>query len=228
MILHIPQVLTPEQVRHCHAVLGQAAWVDGRVTAGEQSGQAKHNLQVPEESDEARALGEIVLKALAASPRFMSAALPLRVYPPLFNRYSEGMGFGAHIDNAIRVSPVTGGRYRTDLSCTIFLTDPDAYDGGELIIGDDLADRGGVKLPAGDMVLYPATTVHSVAPVTRGERWASFFWVQSLAPDPTQRATLFELDQAIIAARADLGDAHPAAVSLVGVYHNLVRMWSQV
>jgi PKHD-type hydroxylase len=227
MMLHVRNVLTAAQVRHCSDVLGKASWVDGAVTAGEQSSQAKHNLQVPEDAPEARALGEIVLYGLASSPQFMSAALPLRVYPPLFNRYGPGMGFGPHIDNAIRVSPVTGGRYRTDLSCTLFLTDPDQYDGGELHIQNGLAG-GGVKLPAGDMLLYPATTVHSVAPVTRGERWASFFWVQSMAPDPTQRATLYELDQAIIAARADLGDDHPAAVSLVGVYHNLIRMWSQV
>jgi PKHD-type hydroxylase len=227
MMLHIRNVLSPEQVRHCNDVLGKAAWIDGRVTAGEQSVQAKRNLQVPEEAAEGRALGEMVLKALAASAQFMSAALPLRVYPPLFNRYGDGMGFGAHIDNAIRVSPVTGGRYRTDLSCTLFLTDPDQYDGGELEIQAGVG-QAGTKLPAGDMLLYPATSVHSVAPITRGERWASFFWVQSMVPDLSHRTTLYELDQAIIAARTDLGDEHPAAVSLVGVYHNLIRMWSQV
>jgi len=227
MILHIPRLLTAERVRHCNTVLGQAAWVDGRVTAGEQSGQAKNNLQVPEEAPEARALGDLVLKALAASPRFMSAALPLRVYPPLFNRYGEGMEFGAHIDNAIRTSPVTGGRYRTDLSCTLFLTEPDQYDGGELVIeGGHAPSR--VKLAAGDMILYPASTVHRVESVTRGERWASFFWVQSMVEDPTRRGILYDLDQAIIGARGDLTDSHPAAVSLVGVYHNLIRLWAQV
>jgi len=226
-MLHIPKLLTPEQVRHCRDVLGTAAWIDGRVTAGEQSGRAKHNLQVPEDAPEAKALGEVVLAALAGNPYFMSAALPLRVFPPLFNRYGEGMGFGAHIDNAIRVSPITGGRYRTDLSCTIFLTDPDRYGGGELVIEDGLSPRR-VKLPAGDMILYPATAVHRVEPVTRGERLASFFWVQSMVADAGQRELLHGLDQAITSVRGDLGDENPAAVSLVGVYHNLVRRWSRV
>ncbi len=226
-MLHIPEVLTRDEVRHCNAVLRQADWVDGRVTAGDQSGGAKRNLQVPEDAAEAAALGEIVGKALARSPRFMSAALPLRVYPPLFNRYAEGMGFGAHIDNAVRISPVTGARYRTDLSCTLFLTDPDQYYGGGLVIEGGLETHG-VKLPAGDMILYPATSVHRVEPVTSGERWASFFWVQSMVADAAQRDVLFDLDQGVIAARRDLGDDHPAAVALVGVYHNLVRMWARL
>ena len=227
MMLHIPAVLTAEQVRHCRAVLEAADWVDGRVTAGDQSGHAKRNLQLPEDAPEAAALGELVVKALAKAPRFMSAALPLRVYPPLFNRYAEGMGFGAHIDNAIRVSPVNGGSYRTDLSCTLFLSDPGEYEGGELVIEDGPAPAG-VKLPAGDMLLYPASTVHRVEPITRGERWASFFWVHSMVAEPGKRELLYSLDQAIIAARGDLGDDHPAAVGLVGAYHNLIRMWAQV
>jgi PKHD-type hydroxylase len=226
MMLHIPKVLTAEQVGHCRDVLTRAAWIDGRATAGDQSGLVKRNLQVPEEATEAKALGEMILAALAGNPSFMSAALPLRVYPPLFNRYAEAMGFGDHIDSAVRISPVTGGRYRTDLSCTLFLTDPDEFDGGELVIEGALASAG-LKLPAGDMVLYPATTVHRVEPVTRGERWAAFFWVQSMVADQSRRDLLHNLDQAIIAVRGDLGDVHPAAVSLVGVYHNLVRMWSQ-
>jgi len=168
----------------------------------------------------------VVLKALAGSDRFMSAALPLKVYPPLFNRYGEGMGFGDHIDNAIRISPVTGARYRTDLSCTLFLSDPADYDGGELMFEDGVAAQS-IKLPAGDMILYPATTVHRVAPITRGERWASFFWVQSMVADLSQRDLLHQLDQAVAAARGDLGDDHAAAVALVGVYHNLIRMWAQ-
>jgi PKHD-type hydroxylase len=225
-MLHIPQVLTRDEVDHCVDVLRKAAWVDGRVTAGDQSGAAKRNLQISEDAAEAAALGDIVIKALARRPRFMSAALPLRVYPPLFNRYAEGMGFGDHIDNAVRISPVSGARYRTDLSCTLFLTDPDRYDGGELVIEGGVA-TGGVKLPAGDMVLYPATSVHRVEPVTRGERWASFFWVHSMVADQGQRDVLYDLDQAVIAARGDLGDDHPAAVAMVGVYHNLVRMWAQ-
>ena len=227
MMLRIPKVLTAEQVGHCTDVLSHAAWVDGRATAGDQSAMVKHNLQIPEDAAESHALGEIILKALAANATFMSSALPLRVYPPLFNRYGQGMGFGDHIDGAVRISPVTGARYRTDLSATLFLTDPEQYDGGELVI-DGGPPSTGVKLPAGDMILYPATTVHRVEPVTRGERWAAFFWVQSMAPDQTQRDLLYSLDQAIVAARADLGDVHPAAVSLVGIYHNLVRMWSRL
>jgi PKHD-type hydroxylase len=227
MMLHIRNVLTLEQVGHCRRVLQSAAWVDGRLTAGEQSGQVKRNLQVPEAAPEAAALGDLILKALAASPRFMSAALPLKVFPPLFNRYGEGMGFGDHIDNAIRISPASQARYRTDLSCTLFLTDPEDYDGGELVIGEDLSAVQ-VKLPAGDMALYPATTVHRVEPITRGERWASFFWVQSMVADVSRRALLYELDRATSATRLRLGDEDSAAVSLVGVYHNLIRMWAEV
>jgi PKHD-type hydroxylase len=226
VLIHIPRVLTADQVRHCREVLRDAPWVDGRVTAGEQSGLAKHNLQLPEDAPQAKALGDVVLKALAGSARFVSAALPLKVYPPLFNRYGEGMGFGDHIDNAIRISPVTGARYRTDLSCTLFLSDPADYDGGELMFDDGPSARG-VKLPAGDMILYAATTVHRVAPITRGERWASFFWVQSMVADVGHRDLLYQLDQAVAAARGDLGDDHAAAVALVGVYHNLIRMWAE-
>ena len=226
-MLHIHNVLSAEQVSHFNQVLGQGQWVDGRVTSGGQAGRAKHNLQIAEDAAEAKALGEIILKALGANPHFMSAALPLRVYPPLFNRYAEGMTFGAHVDNAIRISPVTGGRYRTDLSCTLFLTDPDAYEGGELVIEDGFSPRR-IKLPAGDLLLYPATSVHRVEPVTRGERWASFFWVQSMVERADRRQLLYELDQATMTARSGLGDDHPSAVSLVGVYHNLIRMWSRV
>ena len=227
MMLHIRNVLSAEQVDHCRRVLQSVDWVDGRVTAGEQSGRAKRNLQAPEGGPEAEALGRVILKALTASPYFMSAALPLRVFPPLFNRYSEGLGFGDHIDNAIRISPITEARYRTDLSCTLFLTDPADYDGGELVVGEDLSAVR-IKLPAGDMALYPATTIHRVEPVTRGERWASFFWVQSMVKNVSQRALLYDLDRATSAARARLGDDDPAAVSLVGAYHNLVRMWAEV
>jgi len=225
-MLHIPKVLSPDQVRRCNEVLGGAHWTDGRVTAGAQSGLAKNNLQIPEDAAEAKALGELVLGALAVSPVFMSAALPLKVFPPMFNLYREGMGFGAHIDNAMRAS-AGGARYRTDLSCTLFLTEPDQYDGGELVIGDAYEPRR-VKLPAGDAVLYPASTVHWVEPVARGTRCASFFWVQSMVADGARRELLHDLDRAIAAARAELGDAHAAAVSLVGAYHNLVRMWCAV
>ena len=226
MMLRIPQVLTPAQLANFRDVLARATWADGRETAGEQSRRAKHNLQLAEDSPEAVELGAVVLKALAVSPAFMSAALPLKVFPPLFNRYRPGMDFGAHIDNAVRVSAV-GVRYRTDLSATLFLTEPDSYEGGELVIEDGYEPRR-VKLPAGDLILYPATTVHRVEPVTAGERWASFFWVQSMVADGGRRALLHDLDRAIAAARADLGDDHAASVSLVGAYHNLVRMWCEV
>ncbi len=226
MILHIPAVLSPEQVRACRIQLAQGPWLDGRVTAGEQSGLAKRNLQLAEDSPQAAAVGEAVLAALGASALFMSAALPRRVYPPLFNRYSEGMSFGDHIDNAIRVSPVTGARYRTDLSATLFLSNPQDYDGGELTFDDGLSRRS-VKLAAGDLVLYPATTTHRVEPITRGERWASFFWIESMVGEEGRRDLLHQFDRAVASARADLGDAHPAAIALVGVYHNLVRMWAQ-
>jgi PKHD-type hydroxylase len=226
MMLQIPRVLTPDQVRHCREALRDADWVDGRVTAGEQSGLTKHNLQLPEDSAVTGSLGDLILEALAGSPHFMSAALPLKVYPPLFNRYGQGMGFGNHIDNAMRISPVSGARYRTDLSCTLFLSDPADYDGGELVVEDGLPSSG-VKLPAGDMVVYPATTVHRVEPVTRGERWASFFWVQSMVGDLGRRELLYQLDQGVAMTRRDLGDRHAASVSLAGVYHNLIRMWAE-
>ena len=226
MMLHIPRVLNPEEVRLCRETLAHATWADGRVTAGDQSARAKRNLQALEDSAAASSASELVLRALGRSAAFMSAALPLRVYPPLFNRYAEGMSFGDHVDNAIRTSPVTGQSYRTDLSATLFLSDPQDYDGGELVIGEG-AFASRVKLPAGDLILYPTARVHRVEPITRGERWASFFWIQSLVADPGQRALLHDLDRAVGAAREGLGDRHPAAVSLVGAYHNLVRMWAQ-
>lgn len=225
MILHIPNLLRPDQVHRCGEILAAASWVDGRITAGPQSGLAKHNLQLPEGVSESKELGEMVLKALAANPLFMSAALPLKVYPPLFNRYTKGMGFADHVDNAIRTSPVTGMRYRTDLSATLFLAAPDGYDGGELVIGAGLSPAR-VKLQAGDMVLYPANTIHRVEPVTRGERLACIFWIESMIADDGQRSLLHQLDQAISSARAKLGDADPTAIALVSLYHNLVRMWA--
>jgi PKHD-type hydroxylase len=225
--LHIPRVLTPDQVSLCRKWLEEADWIDGGATAGTQSVRAKRNLQLPEGCETAKTLGDMILENLANNAAFMSAALPLKVFPPLFNRYGEGMGFGDHIDNSIRYCVTTGASYRTDLSCTLFLSDPDEYDGGGLVIRDGLPPRP-VKLPAGDMILYPATTVHRVEPITRGERWASFFWVQSMVADTGQRTLLHELDQAIAAARTDLGDDHGASISLTGAYHNLVRMWAQI
>ncbi|MBO1074761.1 Fe2+-dependent dioxygenase [Roseomonas marmotae] len=226
MLITIPQLLTPAEVAHCRAVLEAAAWIDGRVTAGEQASAAKLNLQVPEGSREARELGELVLRALGRNPTFNAAALPLRVYPPMFNRYDTGMTFRAHVDNAIRHVP-GGGRLRTDVSSTLFLTPPEDYDGGELVIEDTYGTQR-VKLAAGDIVLYPATSLHSVTPVTRGSRWASFFWTQSMVKDDGQRRLLYELDNGIRQARADLPDDHPGVLSLTAAYHNLLRQWVEM
>jgi len=229
MLLHIEGALSPEQVAHLRKVLESTAWVDGKATAGVQSAQAKHNLQVPEDAPEARALGEIILTALGRNETFVSGALPLRVFPPLFNRYDVGMGFDDHIDNAIRfASPSWGGvRFRTDLSATLFLSDPDDYDGGELVIEDAYGEHA-VKLPAGDMIVYPASSVHRVTPVTRGSRWASFFWAQSMVREDARRTELWRMDQALGQIRAELGDRHPAVIQLTGTYHNLLRAWAEV
>jgi PKHD-type hydroxylase len=225
MLLTIEDVLTGDQVAAFRQRLAAADWVDGRITAGAQSALAKRNLQVPEDSAAARELGETILGALGRNPRFVAAALPLRVFPPLFNRYDAGMAFDTHVDNAIRFSgPV---RYRTDLSATLFLSDPGDYDGGELIVEDAYGEHA-VKLPAGAMVLYPATSLHRVAPITRGSRWASFFWIQSMVRSDEHRSLLFDLDTAIQALSARVGQGDPAVVSLAGTYHNLVRMWAEV
>src|ERR1700761_4667049 len=229
MIVQIPRLLSQEQVVHLRSQLAGTEWVDGKVTAGTQSAQAKNNLQVPEDAPAARALGDIVLTALGRNPRFMSAALAFKVFPPLFNRYDAGMDFGTHIDNAIRfVKPLPGStgpvRVRTDLSATLFLTDPSDYDGGELVIEDTFGAHK-VKLDAGDMVLYSATSRHHVTPVTRGSRWSSFFWIQSMIRDEAARTMLFELDNAIQSLRKQLGDSEEV-VSLTGLYHNLVRRWA--
>jgi len=226
MIVHIPNLLSGDQVAHIRGVLSGTDWVDGKVTAGAQSAGTKHNLQVPENAPAARALGDMILTALGQNERFTSAALALRVFPPLFNRYDQGMNFGAHIDNAIRFvkgasSPI---RVRTDMSATLFLTDPDDYDGGELVIEDTFGNHK-VKLPAGDLVVYSATSRHRVTPVTRGSRWSSFFWIQSMIRDESARAMLFELDNAIQSLRKQVGDSEEV-VSLTGLYHNLVRRWA--
>ena len=226
MMVHVPNLLSSEQVAHMRSVLSGTDWVDGKVTAGAQSAGAKHNLQVPENAPAARALGDMILTALGQNERFNSAALALRVFPPLFNRYDQGMNFGAHIDNAIRFvkgasQPI---RVRTDLSATLFLTDPEEYDGGELVIEDTFGSHQ-VKLPAGDLVVYSATSRHHVTPVTRGSRWSSFFWIQSMIRDEAARTMLFELDNAIQSLRKRLGDSEEV-VSLTGLYHNLVRRWA--
>ena len=227
MLVKVEAVLTKEEVAHCRSVLEGTKWVDGKITAGAQSALAKHNLQVPEDAPQARALGEIVLRALARSQGFNSAAVPFRVFPPLFNRYDVGMKFGAHVDNAIRFIAGPNIRVRTDLSATLFLTEPEDYDGGELVIEDTYGTQS-VKFAAGDMVLYPATSLHRVEEITRGSRWASFFWIQSMVKDDGGRTLIYQLDQSIIKTRAELGDKHEAVLGLTAVYHNLLRKWAEV
>lgn len=225
MLLTIPEVLTPAQAGGLARELASAAWGDGRVTAGYQSARAKHNLQLAETEPLARELAGQVLAALGRSLLFQSAALPAHIFPPLFNRYDAGHGFGTHVDNAIRPLPGGGGRIRTDLSATLFLSPPEDYDGGELVI-DDTFGAQRIKLPAGHLVLYPASSLHQVRAVTRGTRLAAFFWVQSLVRDDAARTLLFDLDMSIQRLRTDLGDDHAALVSLTGVYHNLLQRWA--
>jgi PKHD-type hydroxylase len=224
MLLPIPGVLSAEQVAAARRILDDAEWVDGRVTAGHQSARAKDNMQLPEDSPAARQLGEMILSTLGQNALFIAAALPLRVFPPLFNRYTGGQSFGTHVDNAIRQVAGTGHRIRTDLSATLFLADPDEYDGGELTVEDTYGTHS-VKLPAGHMILYPSTSLHHVRPVRRGTRVASFFWIQSMVRDDGERTLLFDLDSAI----QQLNAANPdsaARVQLTGVYHNLLRRWA--
>ena len=225
MLLQIPKILTAEQVAQFRARIDAAPWVDGNVTSGHQSAQAKYNEQVPEESPVAREVGEAIVAALGKSPLFFSAALPRQVYPPLFNRYRGDMKFDSHVDGAIRVHPPTGRRIRTDISATLFLTAPGDYDGGELLVEDTYGTHS-VKLPAGDMVLYPATSLHRVTPITRGTRVSSFFWIESMVRDDAQRALLFDMDMAIVRLSRDAPN-HAGLVSLTGCYHNLLRMWGE-
>jgi len=224
MLLHVPEVLAAEQIARCREVMERAPWVDGRATAGHQSAEAKRNLQIPEGSPEARELGELIVGALERKPLFITAALPLRVFPPLFNRYDAGMTFGAHVDNAIRQVPGTPYRLRTDLAATLFLSRPEEYEGGELIV-EDVYGAHTVKLPAGDLILYPATSLHRVTPITRGSRMASFFWIQSMVRDDGARTLLFDLDMAINQVNRTLPN-HPAVVALTSCYHNLLRRWA--
>jgi len=228
MMLHITEVLSAAQVRDFRARLDQAHWADGRATAGYQSAQAKQNGQLAETDPLARELGDIVTQAVLAHPTFFAGALPRHIYPPLFNRYGEGEQFGFHIDNAIRYDrrhtpalPI-----RTDLSATLFLSEPDEYDGGELVIEDSFGTHA-VKLPAGDLLLYPGNSLHKVTPVTRGARVASFFWMQSLVRDAGQRRTLFDLDVAIQTLQQNPASDAGALLGLTGVYHNLLRQWSE-
>lgn len=226
MLIRIPDVLTPAQVTEAREILDKAEWVDGRVTAGHQSARAKDNMQIPEGHPAAQQLGNMIVSALGQNSLFISAALPLRVFPPLFNRYSGGQSFGTHVDNAIRQVPGTPHRLRTDLSATLFFAAPDEYDGGELCVEDTYGTQA-VKLAPGEMLLYPATSLHHVRPVTRGARICSFFWIQSMIRDDGHRSLLFDLDTAIQRITADHPD-HPSAVQLTGVYHNLLRQWAEL
>lgn len=225
MLIQIESLLTPGQVVRFQTALAGAPWADGRATAGYQSALAKNNLQLPETSEVARSLGAEVERALASNLLFQSAALPARVFSPLFNRYEGDHSFGVHVDNALRALP-DGTRLRTDLSATLFLTDPDDYDGGELVI-EDVYGAHAVKLAAGSVILYPATSLHQVTPVTRGVRTACFFWIQSHVRDDAARAMLFDMDMALQRLRGEVGDDHASLVALTGVYHNLLRRWAE-
>ncbi len=230
MLITIPGLLSGEEVATARGCLDASPWVDGRVTAGHQSAMAKDNQQIPEGDPAAEKTGEMILRALGRNALFLSAALPLRIFPPLFNRYSGGQAFGTHIDNAIRQIPGTPLRIRTDLSATLFLEDPESYDGGELCIEDTYGVHR-VKLPAGSMILYPATSLHHVTPVTRGTRLCSFFWIQSMIRDDARRSLLFDLDRSIQRIGGELGEheaARTSAVELTGVYHNILRQWAEM
>ena len=226
MILYIPNLLTAAQVAEGRRLLEAAEWVDGKGTAGPQAAQAKDNLQIPIGHPAGRQVGEMILQALSQHPLFLSAAVPHRILPPMFNRYSGGQQFGIHVDGAIRQVPGTPHRLRSDLSATLFLAGPEEYDGGELVIQDTFGSRS-VKLPAGHLILYPATSLHHVTPVTRGTRLCAFFWIQSLVRDDGQRTLLFELDVAIQRLAGQLPN-DPSVVQLTGVYHNLVRQWAEM
>ena len=229
MLLHIKGVLDADELREARTVLAGAHWGDGRATAGVQSAQAKNNEQLPQDGEATRALQRIVLGGLNRHATFFSAALPRRVFPPLFNRYAGAANaFGNHVDNAVRFVPGTAGeRVRTDVSCTLFLNEPESYDGGELAVEDTFGTQR-IKLPAGDMVLYPGTSVHRVEPVTRGERLASFFWVESMVRSDEARRLLFDMDTHLMRLRTSVGEADPAVIGLTGSYHNLLRMWADV
>ncbi|MBM7455786.1 PKHD-type hydroxylase [Oceanisphaera litoralis] len=225
MMLHIPGVLSAEQLAECRARLLAAQWTDGKTTAGFQSAQAKHNLQLPEDDETARDIGELITRALARHPLFIAGALPANIFPPLFNCYQGGQSFGTHVDNAIRVNKTTGEQIRTDLSATLFFCEPDEYDGGELVVEDSYGAHS-VKLPAGDLILYPSSSLHQVLPVTRGARISSFFWIQSMVRDDGQRSLLFDLDTSIQSINQQLGADSETSIRLTGVYHNLLRRWA--
>jgi len=227
MLLHVPEVLSKADVARVRGFIDGAQWVDGNVTSGAQSALAKKNTQLPEESAAARVAGVMVLDAVQQKPLFVAGALPLKVFPPLFNRYGVGDKFDTHVDNAVRMRRDSDFRIRSDLSATLFLSEPDDYDGGELSVEDTFGVHQ-VKLAAGDLILYPASSLHFVTPITRGERVSSFFWIQSMVRDDAKRALLLQTDLAVQTLAAELGQGHAQVVSLTGVYHNLLRMWAEV
>ncbi|TXH69167.1 MAG: Fe2+-dependent dioxygenase [Thiothrix sp.] len=227
MLICIPKVLSKAQVAACRERMDNAEWIDGKITAGEQSAAVKQNSQLPENSPLATEIGNLILDALAQTPQFISAALPLKIFPPLFNRYANGGQFGLHVDNSIRHVPGTIVRIRTDLSCTLFFSEPEEYEGGELMIEDNYGTQA-VKLAAGDLVLYPSTSLHRVEAVTAGARVCSFFWLQSMVRDDGKRTLLYDLDQTIQSLAVNLGINHPQVVQLSSIYHNLIRRWADV
>lgn len=226
MLIQIPNLLMSEQVAGCRKLLDESTWIDGKVTAGPQSGRAKDNMQLAEDNPAAVRMGDMIIAALEQNPLFVAAALPGKVFPPLFNRYSGGQNFGTHVDNAIRQVTGTEHRIRTDLSATLFFSEPAEYEGGELVIEDNYGVQR-VKLAAGSLILYPASSLHHVTPVTKGTRLASFFWIQSMIRDDGQRTLLFDLDTSIQRLATESPD-HPSVVQLTGVYHNLLRRWADV
>ena len=229
MLVCVPNVLSKDEVADFRRIMDAGAWEDGRSTAGAQSALVKSNEQLPPDSETSRKLGNRIVSALTSNPRFIAAAIPLQIFPPLFNRYvaADGHHFGIHVDNAVRGDRLTGLRIRTDLSVTLFLSEPDEYDGGELVV-EDLYGSQEIKLPAGDLVVYPASSLHMVTPVTRGARVASFFWLQSMIRDAHARSLIFDLDNTIQALVERLGRDDPETVRLTGVYHNLIRIWAEV
>ncbi|MGC2776391.1 MAG: Fe2+-dependent dioxygenase [Bradyrhizobium sp.] len=228
MLICVPGILSKDDVAEFRRIMDSSDWEDGRSTAGAQSAMVKRNEQLPPDSEVARKLGHRIISAMTASPRFLAAAIPQQIFPPLFNRYAADSEhhFGIHVDNAVRGDKLTGLRIRTDLSVTLFLSEPEEYDGGELVV-EDLYGSHEVKLPAGDLVLYPASSLHMVTPVTRGVRVASFFWLQSMIRDPLARSMIFDLDTTIQGLSQRLGRDDPEMVRLTGLYHNLIRYWAE-
>lgn len=227
MLIRIPGLLSKEAVAHCRTVLETAQWNDGSLTSGEQAGKVKKNLQIPFDSKESRELGDLVLQALGRNPLYNSAAMALRVSPPMFNRYDEGMEFGSHVDGGVRAIPNSNSRMRADLSSTLFLSEPDEYEGGELVIEDVFGTKD-IKFEAGDLILYPTTSLHSVNKILSGSRWVCVFWTQSMIRNNDQRQILHELDNNIIQLRQTLPDNHPNVLGLVNIYHNLLRLWAEL